>query len=91
MDILPNIVELRLGAAIMLAYIRLNIATIKLKQRALAIKLEVYKTTTIKYSLSFVRLIGTYKLRFLSVLLTAYSFFQLLLNLMSRTPWNYKI
>jgi hypothetical protein len=91
MDILPNIAELRLGAAIMLVYIRLDIATTKLKQRALAVKLEVYETTTIKHSLSSVRPVGTYKLRFLSVLLTVHSFFQLLLNLISGTPWNYKI
>jgi len=91
MVILLNTAELRLGAATVLAHMRLDIATTKLKQRALAAKLEVYETIITKHGLSSVRPVGTYELRLRSVLLTAHPFFQLSLNLMPGIPWNYRI
>ena len=67
-----NTTGLRLGVATIQACMRLETVTIGLNQYTLTIKLEVYKITTIRRSLSSVRLVEIYRNRLPSVLLTAY-------------------
>ena len=67
-----NTTGLRLGVATIQACMRLETVTIRLNQYTLTIKLKVYKITTIRRSLSSVRLVEIYRNRLPFVLLTAY-------------------
>ena len=77
--------------ATVLAHTRLVTVTTRQSQCALAVKLAVHGNITIRRGLSSVRLAETYGHILPSVSLTAHSFFQLLLSLMSGTLWNYRI
>jgi hypothetical protein len=74
-DISLNTIGSRLGIATIQASTRLETVLIRPNQYALTVKFEVYKIITTRRGLSSASLIGIYKNRLLSILLTIYTFF----------------